>query len=35
VRPNNGLVIYTDVPDQFSINSRENSSNKPQLIVTY
>lgn len=35
VRPNNGLVLYTEVADQFSINSRENSSNKPQLIVTY
>lgn len=35
VRPNNGLVIYTDVPDQFSINSRENSTKNPQLIVTY
>lgn len=35
VRPNNGVVIYTEVADQFSINSRENSSNKPQLIVTY
>jgi N-acetylneuraminic acid mutarotase len=35
VRVNNGLVIYTGVSDQFSINSRENSANKPQLIVTY
>lgn len=35
VRPNNGVVLYTEVADQFSINSRENSSNKPQLIVTY
>lgn len=35
VRPNNGLALYTEVADQFSINSRENSSNKPQLIVTY
>jgi N-acetylneuraminic acid mutarotase len=35
VRPNNGVVIYTEVPDQFSINSRENSSKNPQLIVTY
>ena len=35
VRPNNGLVLYTEVSDQFSISSRENSSNKPQLIVTY
>ena len=35
VRPNNGVVIYTEVADQFSINSRENSSNNPQLIVTY
>jgi N-acetylneuraminic acid mutarotase len=35
VRVNNGLVIYTDVPDQFSINSRENSAKNPQLIVTY
>jgi N-acetylneuraminic acid mutarotase/Tfp pilus assembly protein PilX len=35
VRPNNGLVIYTEVADQFSINSRENSAKNPQLIVTY
>lgn len=35
VRPNNGVVIYTEVADQFSINSRENSSKNPQLIVTY
>ena len=35
IRPNNGLVIYTEVADQFSINSRENSANKPELIVTY
>ena len=35
VRPNNGIVIYSEVADQFSINSRENSSNKPELIVTY
>jgi N-acetylneuraminic acid mutarotase/Tfp pilus assembly protein PilX len=35
VRINNGVVIYTDVPDQFSINSRENSTKNPQLIVTY
>ncbi|MEQ1531088.1 MAG: DNRLRE domain-containing protein, partial [Methylococcales bacterium] len=35
VRPNNGLVIYTEVADQFNINSRENSTNKPQLIITY
>lgn len=35
VRPNNGLVLYTEVADQFSINSKENSNNKPQLIVTY
>ncbi|MGB2833263.1 MAG: DNRLRE domain-containing protein [Methylotenera sp.] len=35
VRPNNGLVLYTEVADQFSINSKENSSNKAQLIVTY
>lgn len=35
VRPNNGVVIYTEVADQFSINSRENSSDNPQLIVTY
>jgi N-acetylneuraminic acid mutarotase len=35
VRPNNGLVIYTEVADQFSINSRENSAKNPQLIVAY
>ncbi len=35
VRPNNGVVLYTEVADQFSINSRENSSKNPQLIVTY
>ncbi|MDO9393106.1 MAG: DNRLRE domain-containing protein [Methylotenera sp.] len=35
VRPNNGLVIYSEIADQLSINSRENTNNKPQLIVTY
>ncbi|MDI1298376.1 DNRLRE domain-containing protein [Methylotenera sp.] len=35
VRMNNGIVIYTEVSDQFSINSRENSTKNPQLIVTY
>jgi hypothetical protein len=35
VRPRTGLVIYTEVADQMSINSRENSSRKPELIVTY
>ncbi len=35
IRPNNGLVIYTDVSDQFNINSRENNTKNPQLIVTY
>ena len=35
VRPNNGVVIYTEVTDLFSINSRENGSKNPQLIVTY
>ncbi|MEQ1601434.1 MAG: DNRLRE domain-containing protein [Methylophilaceae bacterium] len=35
VRPNNGLVIYTEVADQFSINSRENSAKNPQLIIKY
>ncbi len=35
VRVNNGVVIYTNVADQFSVNSRENSANKPQLIIKY
>jgi N-acetylneuraminic acid mutarotase/Tfp pilus assembly protein PilX len=35
ITPNNGVVIYTEVEDKFRINSRENSSNNPQLIVTY
>jgi N-acetylneuraminic acid mutarotase/Tfp pilus assembly protein PilX len=35
VRPNNGLVIYSAIEDQLSINSRESTNNKPQLIVTY
>ena len=35
VRVNNGFVLYTEVADQLSVNSRENSANKPQLIVTY
>jgi len=35
VRPNNGLVIYTEVGDQFSINSREAASNTPQLVVNF
>jgi N-acetylneuraminic acid mutarotase len=35
IRPNNGMVIYTDVPDQLNINSRENNAKNPQLIVTY
>jgi N-acetylneuraminic acid mutarotase len=34
-RPNNGVVIYSEVADQFSINSRENGNKTPQLIVTY
>jgi N-acetylneuraminic acid mutarotase len=35
VRPNNGVVIYAEVADQFSINSREANSKTPQLIVSY
>lgn len=35
IRPNYGVVIYTENADDFQINSRENSANKPQLIVTY
>jgi hypothetical protein len=35
MRPNNGVGIYTAVAEQLSISSRENSSNNPQLIVTY
>jgi hypothetical protein len=35
VRPNNGLVIYGEGADQFSINSRESSNKTPQLVVTY
>jgi hypothetical protein len=34
-RPNNGIVIYSEVADQFSINSRESGNKTPQLIVTY
>lgn len=32
---NNGVVIYTEVADQFSINSREASNKTPQLIISY
>lgn len=35
IRPSNGLVIYTEVADRFSINGREAASNTPQLVVTY
>jgi len=35
VRPNNGIVIYSEGADQFNINSRENSTKNPQLIVSY
>jgi len=35
VRPNNGIVIYSEGADQFNINSRENSTKNPQLIVNY
>jgi hypothetical protein len=35
IRPNNGIVIYGEGADQFSINSRESSSKAPQLVVTY
>lgn len=35
IRPNNGIVIYAEGADQFSINSRESSSKTPQLVVTY
>lgn len=35
VRPNYGVVIYTDVADQFSINSRERGVKIPELVVTY
>jgi N-acetylneuraminic acid mutarotase/Tfp pilus assembly protein PilX len=34
-RPNNGMVFYSDIADQFSINSRESGSKTPQLVVTY
>jgi N-acetylneuraminic acid mutarotase/Tfp pilus assembly protein PilX len=32
---NKGIVIYSETTDQFSINSRENTTNPPQLIITY
>jgi N-acetylneuraminic acid mutarotase/Tfp pilus assembly protein PilX len=35
VRPNNGIVINTEVADQFSVNSRENTNKSPQLVVAY
>jgi N-acetylneuraminic acid mutarotase len=35
LRPNNGIVLYSEVADQFSINSRESGSNAPKLVVTY
>jgi N-acetylneuraminic acid mutarotase/Tfp pilus assembly protein PilX len=35
IRPNNGIVVYAEGADQFSINSREASSRTPQLVVTY
>lgn len=35
VRPNNGVVITTEVADQFSVNSREAASNTPQLVVSF
>ncbi len=35
VRPNTGIVVYTEIPDQFNINSREGASKTPQLVVTY
>lgn len=35
VRPNYGAVIYTDVADQFNINSRESGSKIPELVITY
>lgn len=35
VRPNNGLVVTTDVSDQFGIASRESSNRTPQLVVSY
>ena len=35
VRPNTGIVVYTEIPDQFNINSRESASKTPQLVVTY
>ncbi len=35
IRPNNGLVIWSEGADQLSISSRESSSKTPQLVVTY
>jgi N-acetylneuraminic acid mutarotase len=35
IRPNYGLVLWAEGADQFSINSRENSSSTPRLVVTY
>jgi N-acetylneuraminic acid mutarotase/Tfp pilus assembly protein PilX len=35
VRTNNGLVVYAEGADQFSISSRESNNRTPQLVVTY